>query len=408
MNIKIKLLILLSSIIVVCLGTLVSERLSPKMIEEDNTTVEVVDEKKNINDDKKSSINSNIINKTDDNDLFGKYYDQADNIIANMTLEEKVGQIFYARYPSGDATEEILNEHPGGYILFAKDFENETKDSFIAKINNNQQSSKIKMFIGVDEEGGSVVRASKYYAFRASPFLSPQNIYNQGGMDLIKTDTYEKANLLLSLEINTNFAPVADVPTNQYSFMYDRAFSTDINLTSEYVKTIVEIMNSKKMISVMKHFPGYGDNVDTHTGIATDNRTIDSFRERDFKPFEAGIESSSPMIMVNHNIISNIDDKYPASLSKEVHSILRDELNFTGIIITDDLAMGAVSKYTNDGNAAVQAILAGNDMIITSDFKSQKEEVLTAIKNNVISEEMINNLVRRIIACKLAYGIIEI
>lgn len=407
MNKKIKLLILLASIIVVCIGTLVSEKLSPKMIDEDASTINAYEEKDELSEKTNNEVDSNSFFNTTDNDLFSKYYDEADKIISNMTLEEKVGQMFYARYPAGDATEEIVSENPGGYILFAKDFENETKASFIDKISTNQQNSKIKMFIGVDEEGGSVVRISKYYAFRASPFLSPHNIYNQGGMDLIKIDTYEKTNLLLSLGVNTNFAPVADIPTNQYSYIYDRAFSTDAELTSEYIKTVVEITNSKKLISVIKHFPGYGDNVDTHTGIATDTRTIESFREKDFKPFISGIDSSAPMIMVNHNIISNIDNEYPASLSKNVHKILRDELKFTGLIITDDLAMEAVSKYTSDGNSAVQAILAGNDMIITSNFKSQKEEVLTALKNKVISEEMINNSVRRIIACKLAYGIIE-
>jgi len=398
MNRKIKVLIFISSIIIVALGFLISEKISPeKKINETS-----VDE-----DNKASNVDDSSKNNTNEADLFEQYYDSADKILNNMTLDEKVGQLFYARYPLGDATSEIINEQPGGYILFAKDFENETKDTFYSKISKNQQSSKIKMFIGVDEEGGTVVRVSKYKSFRESPFLAPQKVYEQGGMELIETDTYEKTNLLLSLGINTNFAPVVDIPTNQYSFMYDRSFGTDPTLTSEYVRRVVDITNRKKFISVLKHFPGYGDNVDTHTGIAIDNRTLDNFKEVDFKPFEAGIETSVPMIMVNHNIISNIDSKYPASLSKEVHDILRNDLNFSGLIITDDLTMEAVSKYTSDGSASVQAIIAGNDMIISSDFKKQKAEVLEAIKNNTISEERINESVRRILACKLAYGIIE-
>lgn len=364
----------------------------------------------NSNVSNSKASNSNISNPNITNsktDIFSKYYDRANEILSTMTLDEKVGQMFFVRYPYGDANKEIVSENPGGYILFAKDFENESKASFINKISQNQKNSKIKMLIGVDEEGGSVVRVSKFTQFRTSPFQSPQTLYNKGGMDLVLSDASEKANLLLSLGINTNLAPVVDIPTNKNSFIYARSFGTDYKLTSDFAKEIITLMNSKKIISSMKHFPGYGDNVDTHTGIAIDTRSYNNFKERDFQPFIAGIKAGSPMIMVNHNIVNSMDKKYPASLSKNVHDILRKDLNFSGLIITDDLAMGAISSYATDGTAAVQAVLAGNDMLISSDFEKQKKEVLTAIKNKKISEETINNAVRRILACKLYYGIIK-
>ena len=164
-------------------------------------------------------------------------------------------------------------------------------------------------------------------------------------------------------------------------------------------------MNADNMISVMKHFPGYGDNVDTHTGIAIDERPYSTFQNSDFLPFISGIESDGPAILVNHNIVKCMDSDLPASLSKNVHNILREELNFTGIIMTDDLAMDAVKTYVENGEAAVQALLAGNDMIITSDFETHRKEVLKALQQNIISEDTINTAVKRILACKYAYDI---
>ena len=124
-------------------------------------------------------------------------------------------------------------------------------------------------------------------------------------------------------------------------------------------------------------------------------------------PFESGIEAGGPCILVNHNIVKSMDETKPASLSEKVHEILREELNFSGIIMTDDLAMDAVKSYVENGEAAVQAVLAGNDMIISSNFSEQKQEIINAINNKKIDESIINEAVRRILAWKYAYKIIE-
>ena len=203
-----------------------------------------------------------------------------------------------------------------------------------------------------------------------------------------------------------NLAPVVDVPTKTSSFIYARSYGRGAEKTAQYVKSLVQTMNKDGMISTLKHFPGYGDNVDTHTGIAIDNRKYSSFEKSDFLPFESGIEAGAPTILVNHNIVKCMDSSKPASLSKKVHDILREDLGFSGIIMTDDLAMDAVKKYVENGEAAVQAVLAGNDMIISSSFKTQKEEVLKAVKNKKISEKTIDLAVKRILAWKYMYGII--
>ena len=335
-------------------------------------------------------------------DLFEAYYDEAKKIMSSMTLEEKVGQMFWVRY-SKNADKEIINENPGGYILFASDFKKETKETILKKINENQKNSKLGLFFGVDEEGGTVVRVSRYSQFRDNPFSSPQELYNNGGFDAVLADLDEKIALLKSIGINTNFAPVVDIPTNEESYIYKRSFGLDVDNTIKYTKLIVTKMNENKMLSILKHFPGYGDNVDTHTGIAIDNRSLDELKAVDLKPFVAGISVDAPIIMMNHNIIMSIDDS-PASISKEVHNLLRNDLKYSGLIITDDLSMGAIKEYKN---VAVEAVLAGNDIILSSNFINQKKDVLNAIKDGVIKESTIDEAVLKIISCKLAYNIIK-
>ena len=212
--------------------------------------------------------------------------------------------------------------------------------------------------MGVDEEGGTVVRVSLYKAYRSTKFMSPQDLLKQGGLEKIIEDSKEKSELLKSIGINTNLAPVVDVPTKATSFIYNRSYGKTPEETSEYVEKLIKTMNEDNMISVMKHFPGYGDNVDTHTGVAIDNREYKNFEEADFKPFIAGIKANGPMILMSHNVVKCMDEKYPASLSKNVHDILRNDLEFSGLIITDDLAMDAVKEYVDNGNAAVQAVRA--------------------------------------------------
>ena len=359
------------------------------------------------NTKKYNTTNSLEVIEENANDLFIEYYDKAEALMNNMTLEEKVGQMFLARYPSRNVLSEIKNEKPGGYILFGRDFDNKSKQEMIEELQENQNASKIGLILGVDEEGGTVVRVSSHKEFRNSKFLSPQELYKQGGLQKVLEDSKEKSSLLKSIGINMNLAPVVDVPTKSSSFIYDRSYGRGAQETAEFTSELIKTMNEDNMISVMKHFPGYGDNEDTHTGIAIDERSYQNFINSDFIPFESGIEARGPCILVSHNVVKCMDEEKPASLSENVHDILRNDLNFTGLIITDDLAMDAVKTYVENGEAAVQAIKAGNDMIISSDFKTQKNEVLDAVNNGEINIDTINTAVRRILALKYAFGIIK-
>lgn len=225
-------------------------------------------------------------------DIFSMYYDKAEILLESMTLEEKVGQMFLARYPgNSEAIREIQSENPGGYILFGKDFANKTKEDIKVELESNQSHSKIGLIFGVDEEGGLVTRVSSYLNFRDSKFKSPQDLFNIGGMQAILNDSKEKSALLKSLGLNMNLTPVVDIATNSSSFIYDRTYGKSPEDTSIYTSELIKTMNSDKIISSIKHFPGYGDNVDTHTGIAIDNRDYSIFETSDFLPFKSGIEA---------------------------------------------------------------------------------------------------------------------
>ena len=333
--------------------------------------------------------------------------DPAEVYVDSLTLEQQIAQLFFARCPDLNAMELAAQYDIGGYILFGRDFENQTPDSLRETLASYQQAAATPMLIGVDEEGGTVVRVSAYPAFRASRFQSPQALFAEGGLERIQSDTEEKDTLLASLGINVNLAPVCDVSTSPADFINARAFGQDAQSTSNYVRTVVEQMNAAGMGMVLKHFPGYGSNVDTHTGIAQDDRPLEQFRSSDFLPFAAGIKAGAQAILVCHNIVSCMDDTLPASLSPAVHKVLREELGFDGVVMTDDLVMQAITDYTGDADAAVLAVQAGNDMLISSDFVTQYNAVLTAVQNGTISENTIRDAAMRVLRWKIQLGLIE-
>ena len=341
-------------------------------------------------------------------------------LLAEMTLEEKVGQMFFVRCPDVGAAERISEYHLGGCLLFTRDFKDSAGEwlserDFTQKILGYQEISSLPLLIGVDEEGGTVARASRNPNLFTEKFKSPQKVFSAGGMEAIALDAVDKNRDLLLYGINVNFAPVADVSTDPADFMYDRTFGQDAQATAEYVETVVTAAGGVsvgngdgvyKIGAVLKHFPGYGDNQDTHTGVAIDERPYERFLEEDFLPFQAGIEAGAGAVLMSHNVVVSMDPDLPASLSPEVHRILREELDFQGVILTDDMAMDAVESYARDGSAAVLAVLAGNDMIVTSDFARQIPQVVEAINGGTIDKTLIDRAVERVLGWKYDLGLL--
>ena len=325
-------------------------------------------------------------------------------LLDSMTLEEKVGQLFFVRCPTENAVEDISAYHLGGYLLFSRDFKDGdnwlTKEQFLEKIQSYQDVAEIPLFIGSDEEGGTVTRASRNPNLFSETFKSPQKLNYIGGIEEILRDTDTRSRELRALGINVNFAPVCDVSTDPKDFIYDRTLGQDANMTADYVRLVVPAMTEGGTLPVLKHFPGYGNNVDTHTGIAVDLRPMETFENSDLLPFQAGIEAGAPFVLVSHNIVTCMDADLPASLSPAVHRVLREACGFEGIAITDDLAMDAVQAYAKNGAVAVMALQAGNDMIITTDYRTQIPAVIAAVQEGTLDESVIDNACLRVLRCK--------
>ena len=343
--------------------------------------------------------------------------ERIETLLSSMTLEEKAGQLFFARCPEDGALEDIAAYHLGGYLLFGRDFKDAagnwlTAQQVTEKLQSYQAAAAVPLLIGADEEGGTVARASwNPNLFPGGKCKSPQWLlkHQSGEGDVFAEDAREKNSVLLRCGVNVNLAPVCDVSTDPGSFIYDRTLGLDAAATADYAERVVAAMRECGIGSVLKHFPGYGNNADTHTGIALDRRPMETFVESDFLPFRAGLAAGggAAAVLVSHNIVTCMDPDLPASLSPAVHELLRRELGFDGVGMTDDLAMKAVAAYARDGSAAVMALAAGNDMVVTTDYRAQIPKVIQAVENGELSEEILNSACRRVLAWKQALGLIE-
>lgn len=327
-------------------------------------------------------------------------------IINGMSLEERVGQLFLARCDDATAVNDAAQYHLGGFVLFGADFRDQTPDSVRTKLTSYQAAARIPLLIAVDEEGGTVTRISQYAAFRETKFPSVRNLYSWGGMDWVLATEEEKCRLLASLGINVNLGPVCDISTDPSAFMYDRSLGKDAQTTAGFVSQTVALMNTYHIGSVLKHFPGYGNNTDTHTGIAVDCRSLAELEVQDLVPFAAGIRANCGAVMVSHTIVDALDMILPASLSPAVHRYLRNEMGFAGVIMTDDLVMQAITDQYGAGEAAVLAVLAGNDLLCSTDYVTQYEAVLDAVLEGRIDIDTLNNAVRNVLEWKMALGLI--
>ena len=328
------------------------------------------------------------------------------DMLDQMSLEERVGQLFLARCDAANALEHISQFHLGGFVLFGVDFREETPDTFISKLQSYQTQAAIPLLIAVDEEGGTVTRVSRYPAFRESNFASPRNLYSWGGMEWVLAVEEEKAQLLTKLGINVNLGPVCDITTNPASFMYDRSLGENSDVTASFISQTVSLMQNYQLGSCLKHFPGYGNNLDTHTGIAVDTRSLSELEVNDLIPFQAGIEAGCGAILVSHTIVDCLDMDFPASLSPAVHRYLRDTMGFEGVILTDDLVMQAITDRYGAGEAAVLAVLAGNDLLCSTDYVTQYEAVLAAVLEGRIDIDTLNRAVRNVLEWKQQLGLI--
>lgn len=348
--------------------------------------------------------------------------DKVEKIVNNMTLEEKVGQIFMVAPEAVDKdggsttvfTENIEKEiekyNLGGYILFAANIENPTQTQEL--INGFKKSSKIQPFIGVDEEGGRVARIGKNSAMGVEK-IEPM-------AQVGKSQNYERANeigttigkYIKNLGFNLDFAPDTDVLTDSNNTeIGDRSFGNDPEVVGKMATEVVKGLQSENISTVLKHFPGHGGSIgNSHQGFSLSNRTEEELKKCEIVPFKTAIENGADCVMVAHMSLPNVTgDNIPATLSKKVVTdMLKTELNFKGVVFSDSMSMGAITENYGTGDACVKAVEAGIDMVLMPENLDEAyNAVLEAVKNGKISQERLDDAVSRIIKAKIQRGIIK-
>lgn len=341
---------------------------------------------------------------------------EIDELLENMSLEDKASQLFFVRpealtgvgtaVQAGEMTRDAMQSYPvGGVILFSENIEEEQQ--LRTMLANFHSYSRYPLFTGVDEEGGTLVARVANSGMVAVPlFPNMQEIGNSGQPEKAYEVGASIGGYLQELGFNVDFAPVADVMTNPANTVIgERSFGSDAGLVSQMVSQEVRGMQEQKVSAVLKHFPGHGDtSEDSHTESAVLNKTADELRAVEFLPFQAGIEAGADMVMVGHISVPQITgDSTPATLSGTIITeYLRGELGYDGIVITDSMSMGAIVNYYDPNQAAVQVLQAGGDMILMpQDFFAARQAVLDAVADQTLTEERLDESLRRIYRVKL-------
>ena len=336
-----------------------------------------------------------------------------------MSLEEKVYQLFFVTPEAltgvetatraGDTTRAAIEEQPvGGIVYFAANLID--RNQTMELLSNTQSYSKIPLFLAVDEEGGIVSRVGSNPAMGVTHLDSMASYGAQADPQQVYTLGRTLGEELLALGFNLDFAPVADVVTNPNNTeIGSRSFSSDPFIAAKMVGSMVSGMQESGILSALKHFPGHGGTAsDTHNGLSVTTRTPEEMEQSEFLPFAAGIEAGAPFVMVGHLSATAINgDNTPADLSSAIVSdILRGDLGYQGLIITDAQDMGAITSYYTPAEAAVGALEAGVDMILMpADLQAAVDGVLSAIEQGRLTESRIDESVLRILTTKYRYNL---
>ena len=354
---------------------------------------------------------SSISGEDTDLNKNNKQVDKIKQQIDNMTLDEKIGQLITVGidgYSLDDNAKDLIeSKKVGGIILF----KNNVNDSnqllqLINSIKETNYTNKIPIFISVDEEGGRVNRFPKEIKKLPSNKIVGNKNDSNLAYDIGKYIGYA----LSSFGYNMDFAPVLDINSNPNNTVIgDRAFSNDKDIVANLGANEIKGFKSSNVICVAKHFPGHGDTAtDSHYSLPIINKTIEQLQGIEFVPFKKAIEEKVPAIMVSHILLPNVDDTNPASMSKTIITdILRKDLKFDGVVVSDDMTMGAITNDYDISEACIKAINAGTDLLLVCHGYDNEVKVINSIKeavnNKIISMDRIDESVYRILSLKENY-----
>lgn len=333
--------------------------------------------------------------------------EKVDKTVESMSQTEKLGQMVMIGIQGTKVDDDslyMLNQyHMGGVILFDRNMENPEQVKQLTSDLQAQSNEKVPLFIGIDEEGGDVVRMAE----KLTPPPSQKEIGATGDIEQAKTWAIKTAKSLKDMGINVNFAPVADVGSND-----KRSYSTDANTVIDFVRAATKGYQQENIIYSLKHFPGIGKGkVDSHVDSSSIDVTKEILMAEDIIPFKTIINENKPedyFILVSHLKYPALDEEYPASLSSKIMiDLLRNELGYKGIIITDDMEMGAVANHNDFRTIGVNAVKAGADIVLVCHEYEHEQEVylglLDAVNNGEISQQRIDESVKRIVKAKLLH-----
>lgn len=338
-----------------------------------------------------------------------------ETLLAEMSLEEKVYQMFIV-YPSaitgvrkvtaaGEKTRQGLEKYPVGGLLYDKS-NMVSKEQVREMLENTQAYASIPLILTCDEEGG---RVSRLMSTVGTTRIGPMFDYREDGASVAKENAMILAGDLTALGFNMDLAPVADVWSNpENTVIGDRAYSDDFQQAAELIAAAVAGFQEGGVACTLKHFPGHGDtSADSHYGSVYVYKTLDELRAQELLPFQAGIDAGADAVMMGHLIIADVEEE-PALFSyRLVTELLREEMGFQGVIITDGLQMKAMTDYYDSGEIAVKAVQAGVDMLLCpQDLETAAEALIRAVESGEIPEERLEESVRRILTLKKERGIL--
>ena len=348
---------------------------------------------------------------------------KAADYMKNMTIEEKVGQLFIVNleqldYSKGSFYEwrkftkrmkqSIEKYHPGGIILFSRNISG--RKQTIKMLNDFQTASSIPLFTTVDEEGGDVARIASNPRMKTATFPAVEYIGQTEDSEYARKMGETIANDIKGLGFNVDFAPVADVKTSKLNLeIGTRSFGDDPDKVADMVEAFVNGMQAQNISATLKHFPGQGSSKgDTHIESVNIDSSITGLRDVDFVPFKAGIDADADFTMVSHISVNKVTEtSQPASMSKLImQTILREELGFQGIIITDAMDMASITDNYTAAEAAYGAISGGADIVLMpTDFESAYNEILSKVKEGKITEDRLDESELRILTVKFYRGL---
>lgn len=340
---------------------------------------------------------------------------RAEELLSGMTLREKLCQLMIVRpevltgespvTAAGETTRLALETYPVGGLIYSVD-NLVTQEQTREMITNTQSYSKLPLFISADEEGGNVGRLMYKLG---TTWVNSMYSYKDEGADTAYSNAMTIGTDMVSCLFNTDFAPVADVWTNpDNTVIGDRAYSDDFEQAAELVASAVRGFTDAGVVCCLKHFPGHGDtSTDTHEGAAVVSKSLDELRASEFLPFISGIEAGADMVMIGHITVTSVDPE-PATISKAIITdVLRGELGWDGVVISDSLDMGALAGYDN-GEVCVKFLEAGGDILLgIPDIETALTVLEAAVTDGRLTESRIDESVQRVLELKISHGIIE-